>query len=82
MMKLFENNVFKVSVDTKKWLKATATRTVRSMAFTALSLIPTTGATLGSVNWGMVASAAVVSGIITALTCVAGVPEVAEEKED
>lgn len=73
---MFKNCVFKVSVNTKEWLKATAKRTVRSMAFTALSIIPTTGATLGSVNWGMVISSAVVSGIITALTCVAGVPEV------
>lgn len=73
---MFKNNVFKLSVDTKQWVKATGVRCVRSMAFTALSIIPTTGATLGSVNWGMVISSAVVSGIITALTCVAGVPEV------
>lgn len=76
---MFKNNVFKVSVDTKEWLKATAKRTVRSMAFTALSLIPTTGATLGSVNWAVVGSSAVLSGIITVLTCVAGIPEVKSE---
>lgn len=76
---MFKNCVFKVSVDTKEWAKATAKRTVRSMAFTALSLIPTTGATLGTVNWVVVASSAVVSGIITVLTCIAGVPEVKGE---
>lgn len=76
---MFKNCVLKVSVDTKEWAKATATRTVRSMAFTALSLIPTTGATLGTVNWVVVASSAVVSGIITVLTCIAGVPEVKGE---
>ena len=78
---MFKNCVLKVSVDTKKWIKATATRTVRSMAFTALSIIPTTGATLGSVNWAVVASSAVVSGIITVLTCIAGIPEVEAEGE-
>ena len=76
---MFKNCVLKVSVDNKEWAKATATRTVRSMAFTALSLIPTTGATLGTVNWVVVASSAVLSGIITVLTCIAGVPEVKGE---
>lgn len=76
---MFKNCVFKVSVDTKEWTKATTKRAVRSMAFTALSLIPTTGATLGTVNWAVVASSAVVSGIITVLTCVAGIPEVEGE---
>ena len=76
---MFKNCVLKVFVDNKEWAKATATRTVRSMAFTALSLIPTTGATLGTVNWVVVASSAVVSGIITVLTCIAGVPEVKGE---
>lgn len=73
---MFNNCVFKPSVDTVEWFKATATRTVRSMAFTALSAIPTTGATLGSVDWKLVASMSAVSGIITILTCIAGVPEV------
>lgn len=76
---MFKNCVLKASVDTKKWVKATSKRTVRSMAFTALSLIPTTGATLGTVNWAVVASSAVVSGIITVLTCIAGIPEVEGE---
>lgn len=76
---MFKNCVFKVSVDTKKWVKATAVRTVRSMAFTALSLIPTTGATLGSVQWGLVASSTTVTGIITVISCLAGIPEVEGE---
>lgn len=79
---IFKNCVFKVSVDTKKWLKATAVRTVRSMAFTALSIIPTTGATLGSINWTMVISSAALSGVITVLTCIAGVPEVSQKEEE
>lgn len=76
---MFKNCVFKVSVDTKKWVKATAVRTVRSMAFTALSLIPTTGATLGGVQWGLVASSTAVTGIITVISCLAGIPEVEGE---
>lgn len=75
---MFKNCVFKVSVDTKNWMKATAVRAVRSMAFTALSIIPTTGATMGTIEWGLVASSAAASGIITVIACVAGVPEVEE----
>ena len=63
-LKIFENCVFKVSVDTKQWVKATAVRTVRSMAFTALSIIPTTGAVLGSINCIRVLSRAGTSVIV------------------
>jgi len=37
-----------------------------------------TSATMGAVNWTMVASASVVAGILSILTSVAGLPEVKE----
>ena len=37
---MFKNTVLKVSVDTKKWMKAAAIRAVKTMAQTAVSLIP------------------------------------------
>ena len=77
---MFKNCVFKPSVDTKKWIKASAVRAVKTMAQTAVATIGTS-AVMGDVNWLMVASASALSGIISILTSVAGIPEV-EGKEN
>ena len=77
---MLKNCVFKTSVDTKKWLKASAIRAVKTMAQTAVATIGTS-AVMGDVNWLMVASASALSGIISILTSVAGIPEV-EGKEN
>lgn len=74
--KIFKNNVFKVSVDTKKWLKATGTRCVRTFASTMVAVLPTSAATLGSVDWGMCFSTSALATVVIFFTCVAGVPEV------
>ena len=50
------------------------------MAQTAIATIGTS-AVLGEVNWIMVASASALSGILSILTSVAGIPEV-EAKEE
>ena len=75
---MFKNNVFKVSVDTKKWAKAAGVRAVKTVAQTAVATIGT-AAVMGAVDWNMVASASVLSGVISVLTSVAGIPEVTEE---
>lgn len=75
---MFKNNVFKVSVDTKKWAKAAGVRAVKTVAQTAVATIGT-AAVMGAVDWKMVASASVLSGVISVLTSVAGIPEVTEE---
>lgn len=75
---MFKNCVFKVSVNTKKWVKAAGVRAVKTMAQTAVSLIGV-GAVMSDVNWPMVGSAAAVAGIISVLTSVAGIPEVEAE---
>lgn len=72
---MFKNNVFKVSVDTAKWAKAATIRAIKTMAQTAIATIGTAAA-LGMVDWKLVASASVLSGILSALTSVAGIPEV------
>lgn len=63
--------------DTKKWMKAAAVRAVKTIAQTAVATIGTAVA-LGDVNWQMVASAAVLAGVLSLLTSVAGLPEVEE----
>ena len=59
----------------KKWLKAAAVRAVKTDAQTAVATIGT-AAVLGDVNWVMVASASALSGVLSLLTSVAGLPEV------
>lgn len=77
---MFKNTVFKVSVDTKKWLKASSVRAVKTMAQTALGML-TVGAAVSEINWGYIASVSFVAGVASILTSIAGVPEV-EEKEE
>ena len=77
---MFKNTVFKPSVDTVKWLKATAIRTVKTMAQAAIGVIGST-AVLNKVNWDVVGGTVALSGIVCILTCIAGIPEVSGEKE-
>ena len=65
----------------KKFLKAAAIRAVRTVAQTAIATIGTS-AILSEVNWGIVASASVLAGILSLLTSVAtGLPEVEESEK-
>ena len=72
---MFQNCVFKVDVDTRKWMKAAAVRAVRTMAQTVIATIGT-AAVMGAVNWQMVVSASALSGILSAATSIAGIREV------
>lgn len=75
---MFKNCVFKVSVNTKKWAKKAGIRAVKTMAQTAVAVIGT-GAVISTVDWRMAVSSAVVAGIASILTSVAGLPEVEGE---
>lgn len=65
------------SEDFKKWIKAAGVRAIKTVAQTAVATIGT-AAVMGDVNWIMVGSAAVLAGILSLLTSVAGLPEVKE----
>ena len=66
----------KISEKTKKWLRAAAVRTVKTMAETAIALIGTNTIGLTQVDWLGVLSACALSGVVTVLTCIKGLPEV------
>ena len=62
----------------KNWLKAAGVRAIKTVAQTAAATIGTSAA-MGDVNWIMVGSSALLAGILSMLTSVAGLPEVKEE---
>ncbi|MCM1023463.1 MAG: holin [Prevotella sp.] len=59
----------------KKWLKAAAVRALKTVAQTAVATVGTS-ALLSEVNWLAVVSTAALTGILSLLTSVAGLPEV------
>ncbi len=62
---------------TKKWIKAAAVRAVKTVAQTAVATIGTAAA-MGQVDWVLVGSASLLSGVLSLLTSIAGLPEVKE----
>lgn len=64
-----------------EWMKAAGIRAIKTVAQTAAATIGTT-AMLSEVNWLGVASAALLAGILSLLTSLAGLPECEEAGED
>ena len=62
-----------------KWIKAAGIRALKTMAQTAIATIGTS-AVLSQVNWILVVSSAFLSGLLSILTSVAGLPELSEEE--
>lgn len=67
-------------VFTKEWLKAAGIRAIKTVAQTAVATIGA-AAVLDEVNWLTVGSAALLSGILSLLTSIAGLPELQTTKE-
>ena len=61
----------------KNWIKCAGIRAVKTVAQTAVATIGTS-AVMGDVSWVMVGSAALLAGILSLLTSVAGLPECKE----
>ena len=62
-----------------RWFKAAGVRAIKTVAQTAVALIGTNSIGMTDVNWQAVMSAAVLSGIVSLLTSVAGIPEVSTD---
>lgn len=59
------------------WIKAAGIRAARTVAQTALATIGTS-VVMGDVNWIAVGSASLLSGIVSMLMCIKGLPEVSD----
>lgn len=66
--------------DWKKWAKCAGIRAVKTVAQTAVATIGTATA-LGQVDAKLVVSASILSGILSLLTSIAGLPECNTEGE-
>ena len=64
----------------KRWLAAAGVRAIKTVAQTAIAVIGTSYA-LKDVDWALVGSAALLAGILSLLTSVAGLPEVEQAEE-
>lgn len=60
--------------DFMKWVKAAGIRAIKTVAQAAVAAIGTT-AMFSEVDWKIVASTALLSGVLSLLTSVAGLPE-------
>lgn len=62
----------------KTLIKAALVRAVRTVAQSAIALVPTTAVVLSEVDWTVVASGGALAGVLSLLTSAAGLPEAEE----
>lgn len=65
----------------KEWLKAAGIRAAKTIAQTAVSLIPI-AVSITEVDWITVLGTSVLAGVVSMLTSVAGLPEVENKEEE
>lgn len=63
-----------------EWMKAAGVRAVKTMAQTAVAMLPA-AAMIQQVDWLTVAGTAALAGVCSVLTSLAGLPEVGEGGE-
>jgi hypothetical protein len=62
----------------KKWIKCALIRAIKTVAQTAVALV-SVGTIMSDIDWITVGSASLLSGILSILTSLAGIPEAKEE---
>lgn len=63
-----------MSDETKKWIRAAGIRASKTMAQTAVAMLPA-AATITAVDWRTVVGTAALAGVASILTSLAGLPE-------
>lgn len=67
--------------DFKKWLKAAGIRAIKTVAQTFVALVGT-ATFMSEVHWSMIASATLLSGMLSIATSISGLPELEENKNE
>lgn len=62
----------------KEWLKKAGIRAVKTMAQTAVAMLPA-AATIGAVDWMTVVGTAALAGVASLLTSLKGLPELEDQ---
>lgn len=70
-----------MTIKSKQWLRAAGIRAVKTVAQTAVAMIPA-AVTIGAVDWKTVVGTAALAGIVSLLTSIAGLPEVTEKEDN
>lgn len=66
--------------DWKKWAKAAGVRAAKTVAESAVSLIPA-GVMITAVDWKAIAGTAALAGVVSLLVSVKGLPELKESED-
>lgn len=64
--------------DWKKWVKLAGIRAIKTVAQTAVAMLPA-AASITAVDWKVVVGTAALAGVSSLLTSLAGIPEEKEE---
>ena len=60
--------------DWKKWIRAAGIRAIKTVCQTAVAMIPAS-AMITEVDWKVILGTAALSGVVSILTSLAGIPE-------
>ena len=77
---MFKNSVFRPSVDTKRWFKATIIRCIKTMSEVMLASIGT-AILISEVNWEHALSMTLWAGLGSFLSAIPGIPEVSSDDD-
>ena len=69
------------AVFTREWWHAATIRALKTMAQCAVAMLPA-AATISAVDWQTVVGTAALSGVVSLLTSIAGLPEVKTTEND
>lgn len=70
-----------MNIFTKEWFVAAGIRAIKTVAQSAVSMIAV-GAAMSDIDWLRVGSVSLLAGILSLLTSVAGLPEVASADDN